>query len=74
MLFLLAFNVPLAEFTCILWVIILHEYKSLNPNQTMFQIDHMMLQYTVIANQIQFALYLVLTPNFAISKSPPPPP
>ena len=30
-----------------------------------------MLQYAVIASQIQFAFHLVQIPNFAIGKSPP---
>ena len=52
--FLFAFNVHLAEFSSILWVFILHEYKSLSfkPRSRW---DRMMLQYAVIAGLIQFA-------------------
>ena len=69
-LFLFAFNVPLAEFTNMLWVIILHEYKSLiqKPHSRW---DCMMLQLAVIASLIQFALCLLQIPDFAIGKSSP---
>ena len=49
--------VPLAKFTSMLWVIILHEYKSLShllPSRC----DHMRLQFAVIAGLIQFAFTL----------------
>ena len=67
-LFLFAFNVPLAEFVSMLWVIF-HEYKSLTHKQHS-RWYHVMLQYTVIADLIQFALHLGQIPGFAISKSP----
>ena len=53
-----------------LWVIILHEHKSL-IHKLHYRWDCMMLQYAVIASLIQFALYQVQTPDFAIDKSPP---
>ena len=68
-LFLFAFNVPLAEFTSMLWVIILHGYKSLNL-KLHFRWDHVILQYAVTPSLIQFALHLVQIHNFAIGKSP----
>ena len=68
-LFLFAFNVSLAEFTSMLWVIILHEYKSLNHKQCS-RWDCEMLQYAVITGLIQFALPLIQNPDFVIEKSP----
>ena len=50
-------------------VIILHEYKSLMTHKLRSRWDCMMLQYTVIACLIQFALHLVQIPEFAIGKS-----
>ena len=47
------------------WIIILHEYKSLT-HKPRFRWDHVMLQYAVIADLIQFAPHLVQTPDFAI--------
>ena len=69
MLFLFAFNIPQAEFTSMLWIIILHENKSLTrkPHSRWYR---EMLPYPVTANLIQFALHLVQIPNFAIDKSP----
>ena len=52
-----------------LWVIILHEYKSLT-HKPHSRWDYVMLQYAVIAGLIQFALHLMQILNFAISKSP----
>ena len=69
-LFFFAFNEPLAEFTWMLWIIIIHEYKSLT-HKLHFRWDGKMLQYVVITSLIQFALHLVHIPNFAISKCPP---
>ena len=68
-LFLFTFNVPLTEFTSVLLVTILHEYKSLNYKK-LSRWDREMLQYTVIAGLIQFALFLVQIFDFAIGKSP----
>ncbi len=52
-LFLFGFNIPpLADFVCILWLIILHEYKS-SSHKLCFKLDCMMLQYVVIASLIQ---------------------
>ena len=50
-LFLFAFNVLLVELTSMLWVIILHEYKSLShkPNSKW---DCVILQYAVTASLI----------------------
>ena len=56
--------------TCMLWVIIYIEYKSLTHKQR-FRWDRVMLQYGVIAGLINFALHLVQIPNFTIGKSPP---
>ena len=67
-LFLFAFNVPLADFTYMLWLIILHENKSL-IHKPRFRWDRVMLQYVVIAGQIQFALYLEQIPDFPIGES-----
>ena len=61
---------PLAEFTIMLWVIILYEYKSLTY-KLHYKLDCVMLQYAVIASLIQFALHLMQIPDFAIGKSPP---
>ena len=60
------FNVLLAEFPCMLWAIILHEYKSL-AYKPHFRWNHMMLQYSR-----SDSLHLVQTPDFAICKAPPP--
>ena len=70
MLLFFAFNIPLAEFTSMLLVIILHEYKLLThkPNSKW---DHLMLHYGMIAGLIQFALYLVQIPDFTIGNQPP---
>ena len=70
-LFHSAFNGPLAEFTNMLWVIILHEYKYLT-HKSHSRWDHVMLQYAVIASLIQFAFHLMQIPNLAIGKSPLP--
>ena len=70
MLFLFTFNVPLAEFTRMLWAIILHEYTPLT-HKLCSRWDHVMLQYMVITDLIQFTLHLVQFPDFAISKIPP---
>ena len=69
MLLIFAFNIPLAEFTCMLWVIILHEYKSLS-HKSYSRWNCRKLLYTVIAGLIRFALHLVQIPDFTISKSP----
>ena len=71
MLFLFTFNVPLAVFTSMLWVIILHEFKSLS-HKSHSRWDCMILQYAVIAGLIQFALHLVQIPDFAVGKCPTP--
>ena len=52
-LFLFAFNVPLVEFICMLWVIILHEYRSLTHKPRSCW-DRVMLQFVVIAGLFQF--------------------
>ena len=70
MLFLFTFNGPMAEFTSMLWVIILHDYKSLT-HKLCSRRDCVMLLYTVIVVLIQFALHLVQIPNLTICKSPP---
>ena len=70
MLFLFTFNATPTEFSCMLWLIILHEYKSLT-HKLCSRWDCMMLQYAVIAGLIQFALHLMQILDFAISKSPP---
>ena len=67
MLFPFAFNETLAEFTIMLWVIILHEYKSLTYKLHSRR-DRVMLQYAMIASLIQFALHPVQIPDFAIGK------
>ena len=69
LLFIFAFNVPLAEFTRMFWVIILHEYKSLS-NKPRCRCNHMMLQYAMIAGMIQFAHHQEQIDNFAVSKRP----
>ena len=61
----------MAEFTSMLWIIILHGYKSLT-HKLHSRWDSMMLQYAVIAGMIQFALHLVQIPDFAIGKGLPP--
>ena len=69
-LFLFAFNVSLAEFTCRLWVIILHEYKSFTHKPPSIW-HHVIQQYAAIAGMIKFfAFHLVQIPSFAICKSP----
>ena len=55
----------LSEFISMLWVIILHEYKSLTYKLSS-RLDHVMLQYAMIAGLIQFALLLVKIRDFAI--------
>ena len=67
-LFLFAFNVPLTRFTSIIWIIILHEYKSLT-HKLRSRWYRVMLQYAVIAALIQFAFNLVQISDFAIGKS-----
>ena len=69
LLFIFPFNVPLAEFTCILGVIILHAYKSLS-HKARSRWDQVMLQYTEIDNLNLFPLHLVQIPDFAIGKAP----
>ena len=69
MLFLFAFNVPLGEFTCMFWVVILHEYKSLSHKAHPIW-DPMMLQYAVMTGLIQCAFHLVQISDFAISNPP----
>ena len=69
MLFLFAFNVPLAEFTSVLWIIILHEFKSLSHRRRSIW-DCAMLKYAVIISLIQFALHLVQIQDFE-SGNPP---
>ena len=54
-----------------LWVIVLHEYKSLT-HKPRLRWDHVMLQFAVIVDLIQFVLHLVQIPEFDIGKSPPP--
>ena len=57
----------LTEFTNMLWVIILHENKSLTykPHSRW---DHVMLQDAPIASLILFAFHLKQIPDFAINK------
>ena len=57
-LFLFTYNVPLAEFTSMIWVIILHEYKFLTYKPCS-RCDCMMLQYAERADLIQFSLNLM---------------
>ena len=64
MLILFAFDAILAEFICMLWVIIKHEYKSLSHTPR-FRWDCMILQYAVIAGLIQCALHLMQISDFA---------
>ena len=71
MLFIFAFNVPLAEFTCMLWIIILHEYKSLMTHKPCSCEDRVMLQYAMIVGLIQFALHLVQIPQLCNWQPPP---
>ena len=52
-----------------LWVIILHSYKSLT-HKLHSRLDYMILHYAVIAGLIQFALHLMHILDFAIGKSP----
>ena len=51
-LFLFALNVPLVEFTIMLWVIIFYAYKSLT-NQLCSRWNRALLQYAMIAGQIK---------------------
>ena len=60
----LYFNVPLAEFTCMFWIIILQEYKYLNLKPCP-RWDHIMLQIALIVGVIQFTFQLVKIPDFA---------
>ena len=68
-MFLFAFNLPLAEFTSMLWFIILHEYKPLT-HKSPSRWDCVMLHDAVLVGLIQFALYLVQIPHFAMGKIP----
>ena len=65
MLFLFSFNEPQAKFTSMLWVIILHQYKSFSHKLIRLN------QYAVIAGLIQLTLHLVQIPYFTIGKCPP---
>ena len=58
MFFLFAFSVLLAEFTIILWVITLNNYKSLSYKPHSRRTRTMLL-FAVIASQNQFSLLLV---------------
>ena len=58
----------MAEFTGMIWVIILHEYK-LFSHKPRFGWDRVMLQYDVITSLIQFAFHLVQTLDLTIGKS-----
>ena len=69
-LFLFLFNVPLEKLTHMVWVIILHEYKSLSQ-KVCSRWNVVMQHYAVIASLIQFTLHRVKIPDFAIGKSPP---
>ena len=62
------FHVRLAEFTSMLWVIILYEYKSLTY-KLRFRRNHMILRYAVIADLIQFGFHLIKMPDFAVGNS-----
>ena len=61
------FYVP--EFTCMLWVIDLYEYKFLT-HKLISRWDCVILQYAMIASLIQFAHHMAQIPDFAIGKSP----
>ena len=69
-LFPFVFNVLLAELTSMLWVIVLHGYKSLS-HKPRSKWDHLILQYAVIACLILFALHLVQFLDLAIGESLP---
>ena len=65
LLFLFAFDVPLAEFSTKLSVIMLYEYNSLN-HKPRPRLARVILQYAVIIGLIQFAFLSMQIPNFAI--------
>ena len=69
--FFFVFNVPLWEFTSMLWVIILLENKFLT-HELRSRWDRVVLRDAVIAGLIQFVLHLIQIPNFAIHDSPTP--
>ena len=52
-----------------LWVIILHEYKSFN-HKSRSRWECVILLHAVIAGLIQFAFHQVQIPDFAMGKSP----
>ena len=69
-LFLFVFNVPLAEFTSMLWVIILNKYKSLT-HKPHSRWDCIMPWYVMIASPIQFVLHLDKCPTWQLTKASP---
>ena len=72
MLFLLILNYVWQSLRVFFWVIILLEYKSLD-HKLCSRYDHVILQYSVIAGLIQFALHVMQILDFAIAKSCHPP-
>ena len=68
MLFLFVFNVPLAEFASLLWVVVLHEYESLT-RKSCSKWDYAMLQHAVIASLIQFAFTWCKSPTLKVAKA-----
>ena len=68
-LFLFAFNVHLEEFTSMLWVIILHEYKSLT-HKLRSRWDHVMLQYAVKPVRFNLSFTWYKSPNLQMAKAP----
>ena len=69
MLFLFDFNLLLAELTRMLWVIILHEYKSLNPLAELMMGSH----NAAVVGLIQFALQIFDFATGKISRTIPEP-
>ena len=70
-LFLFTFNVPLAEFTSMLWAIILDEYKSLShkPRSTW---DRVMQQRCCDSQSDSICPSPSVNPRFCIWRKPPP--
>ena len=68
-LFLFAFNVPLAEFADMLLVIILHDNKSLS-HMLRSGWDRMIFQNTVKAGLTHFAIHQEQISDYSIGKIP----
>ena len=61
----LLWNVALTEFTSVLWVTILHQYRSLT-HKLRSRWNRVLLQYVIVVDLIQFAHHLMQILNFAI--------